>query len=49
MDFLKDLKEKTKYRWIRNYLISLLCTMEKETIEYKNIQKRIAWIETNKL
>lgn len=34
-------------KWIRyrNYLMSLACTMDVYTIEYKNINKRIAYAQ----
>lgn len=40
---------KTWWRFYRSYLIGLACCMEPGTVEYKNLLKRAAWIENNKL
>lgn len=37
------------YRALRNHLMTLACTMDMNTIEYKNICKRIKWIWDNRI
>lgn len=41
----------TKYRWreLRNHLMSLACTVNVYSKEYKNLNRRIAWINRNRL
>lgn len=38
----------TEWRWYRNRLSAISCTME-DTIERKNILKRVKWINDNRL
>ena len=40
---------KTDWRWYRNYLQSLSCTMEIGTIEWQNVLHRADWIDKNRL
>lgn len=51
MDYINSLNltGKTWWRFYRNYLTGLACCMEKSTVEYKNIMRRAAWINDNRL
>lgn len=40
---------KTEWRHYRNYLECISCTMEIGTIEHRNILRRAAWIDNNRL
>lgn len=41
--------KKTWWRFYREYLTGLACCMEPGTVEYKNLFKRAAWINENRL
>lgn len=38
-----------QWRDLRNYLISIASGMDKNTTEYRNINRRIRWIWENRL
>ena len=40
---------KTEWRWYRNYLQGLSCTMEIGTIEWRNVLRRADWIDRNRI
>ena len=40
---------KTEWRALRNHLECLACVMDMRTIEYKNLIRRIVWINRNRL
>lgn len=37
------------WRWYRNYLQMIACTVNIYSDEYKNLRKRINWINDNRL
>ena len=39
----------TDWRWYRNYLQMLSCTMEIGTTEWRNVLRRADWIDRNRL
>lgn len=40
---------KADWRAYRNYLMGLACCVDVNTIEYKNLYRRIRWIWDNRL
>lgn len=40
---------KSQWRELRNYLMSLACTVNVHSKEYRNLNKRIKWINDNRL
>lgn len=39
----------TEWRAYRNYLMTLACYLDINTTEYKNIRKRILWVNNNRV
>lgn len=46
---VKPEMSKTEYRWLRNYLMSLASILDRASPEYKNVAKRIRFINDNRL